>query len=289
MKKTALALIALSFAACDPGTVAETATVITKMEEEASKPQRKSPPPPPPSTAKSGLVTQVNPETKVKNEINYKDGLKDGESRSYYPNGALWKKTNYHQGNLHGLAQIFYEDGTLKREANYKDDQRDGAYTEFFKSGNPKFEASFKKGLPQIDYIERNYRGEEIKLPEIVHTTSKKRAGGKLNIRLTFKLEGVKLGRGSRVSFYVLPKGTAWSDLSMDDIHNYMLSSGEDEYSAFAELSLEPDYYLELEGTIVAVFTHHSDISVAVSEPLDLRFNNVSGPASTEGLDLGHE
>ena len=63
-------------------------------------------------------------------EESYKDGIKDGRWRVYYPEGQL-------------LSEVFWKDG-----------KRDGSWKEFFKNGDPSIEASFKNGKLEGEYVQ---------------------------------------------------------------------------------------------------------------------------------------
>lgn len=289
MKKTAILLIAILFAACDPGTVAETATTITKIEDVAEKEREAAAKEP--KQLKNGLVVEVNPNTKVRNEINYKDGQRDGESKAYYPSGELWKRNNYQLGVIHGKAEIFYENGTLKRESNYFKGYRDGPYVEYFKSGNPRFELNFKKDVPLVGFKNRDYRGELIPNPKIVLSESKRREGESLIIRLEFRLEGKGVKSISSIAYELVPDGLSYNEAILQDRKTEMqrLEETSDGKGAYLEINLAKDYYFESEISIVAAYPHHDQVSVAVEESFKLNYQNVSGPKASPGMDIGHE
>jgi antitoxin component YwqK of YwqJK toxin-antitoxin module len=53
-------------------------------------------------------------------EIRYRDGLQDGWSRDWYPDGVLKAETHYYRNVVHGTHREFREDGTLGVEEQYE-------------------------------------------------------------------------------------------------------------------------------------------------------------------------
>ena len=53
-------------------------------------------------------------------EHEYKDGLKDGESRAWYPSGVLRQRYKCRNGGHHGFYEEFYPDGGLKASGFYE-------------------------------------------------------------------------------------------------------------------------------------------------------------------------
>ena len=68
-----------------------------------------------------GLQKQWHGEDgQLADEVNYKDGKKDGFHRMWYENGQLIWERNYKDGRKDGFDRIWYKNGQLKEESNYK-------------------------------------------------------------------------------------------------------------------------------------------------------------------------
>ena len=114
----------------------------------------------------TGIITSSYPNGKERYRIKYSQGLIDGESEYYYPNGNLQKKGTLRQyienfngvktlsiytwkyydsignltliknfntdGLLNGLYEEYYEDGTLKTKGNYFRGKKTGEWNKYF-------------------------------------------------------------------------------------------------------------------------------------------------------------
>lgn len=61
-------------------------------------------------------------------EINYKNGIKDGPNNYYSPTGKLLKKLIYVNDELHGYAIYYDAQGDIVLEGNYKNGKKDGIW-----------------------------------------------------------------------------------------------------------------------------------------------------------------
>jgi antitoxin component YwqK of YwqJK toxin-antitoxin module len=61
----------------------------------------------------------------------YKSGLKDGESRKFYPGGQIAEIMSWQQDMKHGLWKQFYEDSTIRLVSWYDSNQLHGRYQVF--------------------------------------------------------------------------------------------------------------------------------------------------------------
>jgi antitoxin component YwqK of YwqJK toxin-antitoxin module len=77
-------------------------------------------------------------------EINYKNGKKEGLYRAWHDNGQLEEESNYNDGKLNGLRKEWEDEGQLIVEENYKNGKRDGLYRTWDDFGSPKLEATYK-------------------------------------------------------------------------------------------------------------------------------------------------
>lgn len=286
MKKTFLIVPAILLLACNPSSIAETATTITKIEQEAQKSKMKEPEAP---KMRTGLDVSVNPDTKVRTEVNYKNGVREGESKAFYPNGSIWKINNYANNRLHGPALIYYEEGGLKRESNYDLGLRDGKYVEYFKSGNPRFEVSYLKGRPLPGFKDRDYKGNIKPSPAVSHQITRTKNGENLELSIEFSLGDFKLDRGTEVEYYLFEKGLKWEEVAAEELPKYRLAQGESAQTARLNVRLEPQYFFDLKLPIVAVFEHHTEVKVAVITQLNIHEENSFGIGKTKDVKIGHE
>lgn len=62
----------------------------------------------------SGVLLSYYDDGGLREELNYLDGLPDGESKQYYPDGSLHKKWFCRNGRAEGALKVFGEDGRPK-------------------------------------------------------------------------------------------------------------------------------------------------------------------------------
>ncbi|MDH4944340.1 DUF805 domain-containing protein [Sulfurimonas sp. C5] len=72
------------------------------------------------------------------------NGLRDGESKVWYPNGQLKTEEHYSNGARDGSFKVWSDKGVLTSEANYKLNKKDGAFKEFKFDGKPRLEENYK-------------------------------------------------------------------------------------------------------------------------------------------------
>ena len=65
----------------------------------------------------------------------YKDGLQDGLSESFYENGQILLRSYYRKGVEHGLTESFHENGQMDTIENYIEGKRDGLYESYYENG----------------------------------------------------------------------------------------------------------------------------------------------------------
>jgi len=97
---------------------------------------------------------------KVKREVSYRDGKKEGVWREFDENGNVKCSQTYKKGKLvdegvvdidgkrHGEYKQFYEDSTLKVEGAYVDGLKSGTWRYYFKNGNTEQIGEYVKDKP---------------------------------------------------------------------------------------------------------------------------------------------
>ena len=68
----------------------------------------------------------------------YKNGQKDGAHKSYYENGNLRTEATYRKGKNDGVSRMYYENGQLWRELKYKNGEKIAPTKWYDENGNPK-------------------------------------------------------------------------------------------------------------------------------------------------------
>ncbi|MEJ2037577.1 MAG: hypothetical protein P8X55_01400 [Desulfosarcinaceae bacterium] len=65
-------------------------------------------------------------------EKRFKDGVLDGKSEYWYPNGKLESVVPYQMGEIHGIVTRYYENGKIKARMHFVNGMRGGSKGETF-------------------------------------------------------------------------------------------------------------------------------------------------------------
>ncbi len=79
-------------------------------------------------------------------EENYTLGVKNGVSKTYYPNGNLIELINYRDGRKEGEWVQYFEDGKLKFRGAYSGDEKEGPFMAYYPDGKISFSGAYKGG-----------------------------------------------------------------------------------------------------------------------------------------------
>jgi antitoxin component YwqK of YwqJK toxin-antitoxin module len=71
------------------------------------------------------------------------DDKREGEEKSYFPDGKTSSVALYMHDQLHGLSQRWNEEGVLIFEGEYKNGLRHGKFNKYFDNGKPHVLQSF--------------------------------------------------------------------------------------------------------------------------------------------------
>lgn len=77
----------------------------------------------------------VNGEYRVMESTYWRNGLKHGEHKEYFPNTRLRCESNYVDGNLNGARKYYYTSGKLERIERYKYATRHGIWNYYGEDG----------------------------------------------------------------------------------------------------------------------------------------------------------
>lgn len=88
------------------------------------------------------------PNGKMKYRARFKNGLKDGEARQYYEDGALYQWFNYQEGYRDGEQKTFFQNGQLNVISNYINGQLHGLMVIYGKNGKVESKENYEFGIP---------------------------------------------------------------------------------------------------------------------------------------------
>ncbi len=110
-------------------------------------------------------------------EVTIKNGLRNGFSWVYYPNGKVKKMITYKYDLKQGLSEWYYENGQLFQQTPYLNDKIHGVRKKYHKDGWLMAEIPYENGEPIPGTREYISSGELINdYPEILFFTSDDRA-----------------------------------------------------------------------------------------------------------------
>lgn len=138
--------------------------------------------------------------TMLLKEVTFKNGVRQGVTKTYYKGGQLYQTYWYENGLREDSAKWYYLEGRVFRSTPMKHDTIDGIQQQYYMNGHLKAKISFIKGLrsPQIEEFYQN--GKLIRdYPEIVYNINDSyTATGKIriNLELSDKAKKVKFYRG---------------------------------------------------------------------------------------------
>lgn len=225
--------------------------------------------PSPKKVVTDGVVVKKNEGSNTTSAVSLKKGIRDGEAKQYYENGTIWKEVNYKGGRLDGEAKIYDTEGRLQRIVTYKEGINHGKLVKYFKSGNPKVEAEYNEGMPIPGIIERNYKGEAIKQPEI--TSTREDNMFKANeYNVIFKLDK----KAKDVKFYAGETADFWNPKT--NLGVYMLPKYKGSKDQFvASFNVPKGYFLAQQLHVYATYTSstgedavtYTSINIAAENP----------------------
>lgn len=131
-------------------------------------------------------------------QITFKNSIREGEMKSFYPGGQLYQWFWYENGLREDSAVWYYTDGQVFRTTPFKHDTIDGTQKQYYRTGALRAKLQYKKGFRVPSLEEYNKNGELITgYPEIVY-----------DIKDNYKTTGqvtVSLGlsdKSTKVAFY---------------------------------------------------------------------------------------
>jgi len=131
-------------------------------------------------------------------EVTFKNGIRQGETKTYYQGGQLYQTFWYENGLREDSAKWYYLEGQVFRSTPMKHDTIDGTQKQYYRNGRLKAKINFIKGLRSPIIEEYNQNGKLISdYPEIVFNINDSyNTSGKISINLGLS------DKSKKVKFY---------------------------------------------------------------------------------------
>ena len=154
-------------------------------------------------TGYTGVKNYIKDNIKVR-EVYFKNGVREGITRTFYKGGALEQEIPYSGDKKNGEAKWYYPDGKLFRVTPYVNDTINGDQVQYYKSGRVKARISYTDGKRHPGIEEFTMSGEKVTgYPELryrVNDRYEERGMYKFFIEFTDMAENVKYYRGDYVN-----------------------------------------------------------------------------------------
>jgi len=140
----------------------------------------------------------------VKKTVSYKNGIKDGLTKTFFNAAAVDQEIPYVDGKKNGIAKGYYIDGFLFRTTPYENDTINGEQIQYYKSGKVRARMKYDHGkrYPGLDEYEMD--GTKIgKYPKLVYRINdnyKEKGSVKILVEMSDLSEGTKFYRGNFVN-----------------------------------------------------------------------------------------
>lgn len=99
-------------------------------------------------------------------EENYKDGLKDGVSKTFYPEGKVAEEITYQLDEKDGPWIKYFTDGKVQLKATYLQNKLEGLYTVYHFNGMVEISGTFKNSEKEGTWVYMKETGEMEKREE---------------------------------------------------------------------------------------------------------------------------
>lgn len=152
-----------------------------------------------PDTGFTGIKQYFSRDVLVK-ESTFRNGVLNGETKTYYGGGQLNQTFWYENGIREDSSRKYYLEGQVFRSTPYRHDTIHGTQVQYYRSGGVRARLNYYKGkrTPELEEYDRN--GRLLKdYPELVYTLDDNYAtSGKvrINLGITDEKRRVKFYRG---------------------------------------------------------------------------------------------
>lgn len=156
-----------------------------------------------PDTGFTGIKQYMSGNLLVK-EVTFKNGVRQGLTKTYYVSGELYQTFWYENGLREDTGRYFFKEGQLFRETPYKHDTIDGIQVQYYRGGQLRARIGFNKGK-RTPYLEEfSSDGKLFKdYPEIiVNVTDEYNSKGiyRIGLELSDKNTKVDFNRGEFIN-----------------------------------------------------------------------------------------
>ncbi len=131
-------------------------------------------------------------------ETTFRNGVKEGMTRTFYASGKLRGTTWYENGLKEDSAKWYFEEGQLFRTTPYKRDTVDGIQKQYFRNGMLKARIGYKKGFRTFEFEEFDKDGKKTGgYPELVLATK-----DEYNTSGTYTISMTLSDKSTKVKYY---------------------------------------------------------------------------------------
>jgi hypothetical protein len=150
-----------------------------------------------PDTGYTGIKQYMN-EGRILKEVTFKNGIRQGLTKTFYPGGQLYQTIWYENGLRQDSGRWYFESGQLFRSTPYKNDTIDGIQKQYYMTGKLRAKIGYIKGLRTPFLEEYTNAGKLVGgYPEIVvNIRDEYNTTGRYRISLELS------DKGKRVRFY---------------------------------------------------------------------------------------
>jgi len=198
--------------------------------------------------------------------LDFEDGVKVREEKTFFTNGNLLRSYLYEDGVINGLHKEYYADGGLYEEGHFKNDNKNGEWKKYYKSGQLYSITNYtEKGILSELYEEYDRKGNktliyEYKNGDIVSYSFFNKKGellsnGKLDNNKIF-LNGIH-SNGSKMVNGLFKKGKR--DGSWQYFNNYGGLTSTEEYS-MGKILEDKDYFLNGNIKSITLYNENSEL-----------------------------
>lgn len=193
MRKLSVVLLIIVSAAVMTGCTGRSASESGKTNDTISVPD----------TGYTGIKRGMSGNYAV-NEVTYKNGVREGLTRTFYKSGRVRSEKWYRNGLLQDSVIWYYEEGQIFRISPYKNDTINGIQKQFYRTGQLKARMGYKNGFRTTFFEEYTREGKTVTgYPElIINTVDNYTRNGtyKINVRLSDPKKDVDFFRGDFVN-----------------------------------------------------------------------------------------
>lgn len=181
---------------------------------------------------------------RLDSEITYRNGIRNGLTKTYYPSGFIKQIIPYCNGLKCDTARWFYEDGKLFRNTPYVNDTIHGMQVQYYRNGVVKASMSYVMGIRKNDLKENFENARPVTARREIKITTR----DEYEERGVFKIFAELDNKSSKVIFY---QGDLTDDLFDPAKHARITTSGGTGFLELTKSSGRNPGYV----TIVAEYT----------------------------------